>query len=148
MKQSKTSIGRPQLTLPLAWGLWPSRARPCVVRRLSKGFGNPTNGWPTREERRTLLNKNTQGDNLTHSQRDLVPCLFPRMHHLGGRAHLKNGSSSKSDPKIPLENILTCVCSYIIIYIYIYYHHTVQVAQVSVQVSYVYTPSAYMDYMH
>ena len=28
------------------------------------------------------------------------------------------------------------------------YHHTVRVAQVSVQVSYVYTTSAYMDYMH
>ena len=46
---------------------------------------------------------------LTNSQRDLVSCPFPRMHHLGGRAHLKNGSSSKFDPKIPLENILTCV---------------------------------------
>ena len=131
MKQSKTSIGRPQLTLPLAWGLRPSRARPCVVQRLSKGFGNPTNGWPTREERHTLLNKNTQGDNLTHSQRDLVPCLFPRMHHLGGRAHLKNGSSSKSDPKIPLENILTCVCSYIIIYIYILPPHSASCSSVS-----------------
>ena len=113
MQQSKTSIGRPQLTLLLAWGLRPSRARLCVVpvsrsqtsflvkavwlretsvvRRLSKGSGNPTNGWPTREERRTLLNKNTQEDNLTNSQRDLVSCLFPRMYHLGGRVHLKNG---------------------------------------------------------
>ena len=39
MKQSKTSIGRPQLTLRLVWGLRPSRVHPCVVRTLSKGSG-------------------------------------------------------------------------------------------------------------
>ena len=110
VKQLKNCWFCPQLTLPPAWGLRPSRARLLVVWRLSKGSGNPMNGWPTREERRTPLNKKyvtrVKPPRDTSISYTKLHCLLPHMRRPGCRSYLKNGSFSKSDPKRPRENIL------------------------------------------